>query len=360
MKKVFWLGALWALAVPAYTQTPKSNLLKVYDGTREKNSRGNLGSFEGECLQRIPASFFGGLGKALGLEAATFDPKRHTIESFWVVLRKADGKGRPDISPSGLIYSEGPFKSRYFNSYSTQSVKFKVPQVLPKGDVFFGLRLGVPSSPGWPSDGLSICESSGYFDARPNYAGEHPRKGAKPSSLWCVRYFASKPVSVNEYKGTAAWDMGLLFENTVIQPFAVDPRARSGLKLNFKDYGLAGLWPDLNDLEKYGYKAKFGWRIHEANVPGGFAFVFFSPKILGNPLTLKPYGTWYVDPGSPWFSMSQMAVLDSKGVGATAELDPPAAVRAALSGTTFYAQTIVASPVTGKALPFSNWCAMNF
>ncbi len=360
MKNFLILGTVLALCVPMPAQTPKGNLLEVYDGSREKVSRGTLGSFEGECLQRLPGSSFGGFRKAVGFRAVTFDPNGYSIETFWVVLRKADRNGKPDISPSGLIYSEGPFKTRYNWRFDTQNVKFKTPQVLPEGDVFFGLRVGVAPSPGWPKDGLSISESSGYYDAKPNYAGEHPRKGVDPSSLWNVRYFGSKPISVGEYKRAAAWDMGLLFENTVIQPYAVDPKGRVYVKSNKKDFGLAGLWPDLTDLEKYGYKAKFGWGIHEANMPGGFGFVFFSPKLLKSPLPIPPYGNWHVDPSSLWFYMSQMAVLDSKGNGSTAELNPPALVRTALVGTTFYAQALVASPTTGKVLPFSNWCGMHF
>ena len=156
MKNYLILGTVLVLYVPMPAQTPKGNLLEVYDGSREKTSRGTLGSFEGECLQRLPGSSFGGFRKAVGFRAVTFDPNGYSIETFWVVIRKADRNGKPDISPSGLIYAEGPFKTRYNWAFDTQNVKFKTPQVLPKGDVFFGLRVGVAPSPGWPKDGLSL------------------------------------------------------------------------------------------------------------------------------------------------------------------------------------------------------------
>ena len=381
MKSHHLILPLMALAVPLAAQTRKPNFVFVYDGSVEYTSRGNIGSAEGEILNRMHGGFFGNFRTATAMNFTLQDQNNATAETYWVVIRKSDGKGKPDIrvDPStgkdlGLLFIQGPYTWSGTGSggvsVKTLTINFKKPQPLPEGEFFYGLKLGKVSSAGggWSKDGGSSWISGMYPNLNgspnPGACGEHARKGVIPHMAWNVAYTSGKPSSTSEPFGNRTWNFKLFVDTPVLQAFAVDPagppfNGGCSSKKNMKDFGFAAIWPDLVDLEKYGYKALFGWRIREFNAPNGAGLVFLSSSRLPLPITL-PFGKWYLNPGDRWFRIlgGFSATLNLTGEGDTISLNPPDPARYAMLGLTLYAQAVVVS--SSSKVGITNWTGTSF
>ncbi len=336
--------ALLAFPGAAFAQSPLPNEFHLFDGAPEYAYRALGATQEGELLQEVRGGFFAGLRRAVGLRAVLQDQDARTSEKVWIVVRRAGPSGQPDLSAGGLLLQEGPFPySGQATGVRAWNIKFTFSKalVLPEGTFFYGIRF----APGRSSTDYGSLQMSGDYPANP--CGEHPRKGVLPGLAWKVAYSGGKPSAASTLPYKLAWDMGLLLSPPCIQAYAVDPKSPCLGKKGVPDFGYAALWPDLTDLESYGYKARFGWRVRESNLPGAGGFVFLSGKLLANPLALPGFGKWYLDPADPWFVLVLPVTLDFHGDGRTAALDPPAPVRALLAGTSLHAQGVVLDSKAG-------------
>ena len=252
------------------------------------------------------------------------------------------------------------------NHTLTDSTGSPKPLDLPLGEFFYGFQMGsVPG--GWPADGNSVHISGMYPDlnsaGNPGACGEHARKGVKPEMAFNVSYTAGVPAMVSEPYGNRIWKIMLYIDGyPVLQPYAIDtvgPPFNGGCpqKKDLKDVGFAGLWPDLIDLESYGYKAQFGWRIRQANAPQGLAFLFLSSRTLPVPFQFS-LGRWFLLPADPFMTIGALPVtLDTAGQGYTVPFDPSDTVRYGLLGLKLNAQAVV---VAGTQIEVTNWCGMSF
>jgi hypothetical protein len=355
MRKSLPFAALLGLAALGAAQVP-SNEFHVYDGSVEFTSRGALADNEGEILQGVSGAHFGYLRTAVGMFGTIQDQNNSTAETYHLVIRKDDGTGKPDISPTGLIYMEGPYT---YSGTGTGTVgsfpmrwTFQKPVPLPNEPFFYGIRIGtVPSPNVWPADGGSVHMSGGYPTR--NVCGERPRLGVVPNLAWDVVYTAGQPASVAPTTLDRSYSLGLLFETALLQPYSIDPASACAPKLGTPDFGYAALWPDLADLEKNGYLARFGWRIRDAGAPGGLGVVLVCPFRYTTPFIVPGVGSWYLYP----FALTGFGVtLDGQGEGLSPALDLNHFVRAALLGTEVYAQAVV----FGRTIGMTNWSGIVF
>ncbi len=358
MRRIHALAAVLAVTAFAGAQTPKANTFQVYDGSTEYTSRGYLGSNPGECLQMIPSSHFGYLRKAVKFNVVLQDQNKKTAEEFYLIFRKVTATGQPDISGKGVIYTEGPYKIGGSGSGVgawVLSYTLKKAVTIPAEGCFYGIYWSKPvAKPGWYRDGGSV-HMSGYY---PNpKCGEHPRKGVSPDLAWNVIYHTTTPpyVETKICGGNRSWNMSLGFSTPVLQAYAVDPAAKCTKKTGKPDFGYAALWPDLTDLEKYGYKANFGWRIRAANFPGAVAAIIVAPTVIRKGVQIPGVGDWFINPfGIVVFS----GKLNTTGVVTTPAIDVGfASYREFLAGTSLYAQGGVFG--NGK-YAFTNWVGIEF
>ena len=194
--------------------------------------------------------------------------------------------------------------------------------------------------------------------------------GIKPQCAWCVNYAAGQPASVSQPYGDRAWMIQLHILGPALQGFAIDPIGGPPAsvapprtsKTNFRDFGYAALWPALTDLEQYGYKATFGWRVRAATFTGAPAVIFIASKMYPGGLSLGTiYGKWFLFPTDIYFQIigGFPVVLSSLGEAQTAALNPPDEARRALLGMFLYTQALVVDSATFKG-SLSNWCGMSF
>ncbi len=374
MKPSAFFLALLGLSAYATSQTPKPNSFHVYDGSTEFTSRGTIGSNEGECLNKVPGNHFGFLRPCTKVQYVLQDQNSKTPEYYSFIFRKADPKTHKPlvkIDPQtgkdlGIIYETGKMSYSGSGNGGAAAWIFTLtlgkPVILPDGEFFYGIHFRNVPPPGWTTDGGSMHMSDVY----PGTAcGEHARLGFKPHMAWCITYKNGKPdISTIQEPSTRSWWARLWVQNPVLQPYTIDPAAKctskqKGQKYE-KDLGFAALWPDLVDLEKYGYKAKFGWRVREVNYPSGLALVFLASKQLPLPIRL-PFGNWYLLPSDRYFAIlgGQPAALSTAGVGDTTPFDPPMVVRQLLLGVWFYAQGVAVDAKTGT-FGLTNWCGTSF
>ena len=350
---------LWILCPFSFTQVSKVNEFQVFDGEAEYAYRPFLRTGQGEILQKVPFKFFGSFGVIKGIRAVIQDQNASTSETVWVVIRKADSTGKPDISSQGIILKKGPYRisgqgtgSRAWNFYFS----FSNTITPPKGDFYYGVLL----SPGRSNSDFTSVHMSGDYPN--NKCGEHPRKGVVPNLAWKVVYSGGKPASTSSLSYNLAWDMGLLFDKPVMQAYSVDPKSKCLKKRNLKDFGYAGVWPDLLDKEGYGYKAKIGWRIrdiNQANKNYVKGFIFLSSKKLLNPYYIPGFGYWYLDPNDPWFGLVIVVSFDYFGDGKTNPFDLPDIMRNLLIGTDLFAQSLIYNPIL-SSFCLTSFCGMNF
>ncbi|GEM_PF-5391488 len=359
MRRIHLTAAVLSLAAMAWAQTPKANTFHLYDGSTEYTSRGFLGSNPGECLQKIPASHFGYLRKAVQFNVVLQDQSKATAEEFYLIFRKVDpATGGPDVTGHGVLYLEGPYKiagSGTGVGAWALSYTLKKAVKIPAEGCFYGVYWSKPvAKPGWYRDGGSV-HMSGYYPRKA--CGEHPRKGVATNLAWNVIYHQTLPpyMETKICGGNRAWNMSLGFASPVLQGYAVDPAAKCAGRKGKPDYGYAALWPDLTDLEKYGYLANFGWRIRAANYPGAVAVLLVSPTVIRKGVEIPGVGLWYLHPFSV---IAFSGKLSSKGVAVTPAIDPGyKSYRAFLAGTNLYAQ----GGVFGKGkFALTNWVGMEF
>ncbi len=373
MRKITLIAAVMGLSALAYAQTPKPNKLHVFDGSTEYTSRGTIGSNEGEVLNRIPGKHFGYLRPITQVRYVLQDQNTKTPEYYSFIIRKADPanpvKPLVKIDPKtgkdlGIIYETGKMSYSGKGSGSAGAWIFTLnlpkPVIITKGTFFYGIHFRNVPPPGWTKDGGSCHMSGGY--PSPRICGEHYRLGHKPQMAWCVTYKNGKPdpTTIQEPSINRSFRVWIKVQNPVLQPYTIDPAAKCAAKKGKPDLGFAGLWPDLVDLEKYGYLANFGWHLREVNYPSGIGMVFIASTQLPTPITL-PYGQWFLNPGDPWFTVlgGQAVTLNTKGEGDTAALNPPTVVRQLMVGTWLYAQGVAIDAKTG-AFGLTNWCGTSF
>ena len=359
MRRLVVLSAVLGLA--SFAPSQKVNEFHIFDGTTEFTSRGSIGGTEGEILNKVPKANVGGLKLALGMGYHIQDQNQATREIYYLIIRKADKNGKPDVSKSGLIYKEGPYSVGGSGSGVRawyMRTMFKRPVVLPDDTFFYGIKC--PPTTGWANgkDGFSIHVSVSW----PKNCGEHPRLGFNPHMAWQVPYANGKPSAPNETTDIRSYWMSLLVGGPVLQPFTVDPSAPPSQKCKkgIKDLGFAAFWPDLVDLEKYGYKAQFGWRVRAATFPNGLGLAFVSSKLLPKPIT-TPYGSFYLLPSDRWFLIvGGLSVrVGFWGEGDTVTLNPPDPVRYAMLGMHLYAQGVMIGS-QGKTIQLTNWTGTSF
>ena len=326
MKTHGLFSALIGLSALLPAQTPKPNSFHVYDGSTEFTTRGTIGNNEGECLNKVHGGHFGFLRPCTKVQYVLQDQNDQTAEYYWFIFRKSDPqthKPLVKIDPQtgkdlGIIAQFGKYS--YSGTGSGGAVAwiftFTLPKpvILPDGEFFYGIHFAKGSGAGWTKDAGSIHMSDVY----PGQAcGEHARLGYKPHMAWCITYTNGKPdpAKIQEPSVRSFW-VKLWVQNPVVQPYTIDPAAKCTSKQKGqqyeKDLGFAALWPDLVDLEKYGYKADFGWRVREVNYPSGVALVFLASKQLPLPINL-PFGKWYLLPSDRewinWMSRIVYAAL---------------------------------------------------
>jgi hypothetical protein len=361
MKRLIAAASILGLAALGAAQTPVPNEFHVYDGSVEFTSRGALADNEGEILQGVSGAHFGYLRTAVGMFGTIQDQNNSTAETYHLVIRKDDGTGKPDISPTGLIYMEGPYT---YSGTGTGTVgsfpmrwTFQQPVPLPNEPFFYGIRIGtVPSPNVWPADGGSVHMSGGYPTR--NVCGERPRLGVVPNLAWDVVYTAGQPASVAPTTLDRSYSLGLLFETALLQPYSIDPASACAPKLGTPDFGYAALWPDLTDLEKNGYLARIGWRVSFNSLNRStMGYVFLSPVKLTNPILcpgVMPLGTghFYLHPLGLLASGFVVTLNNGQALTPAIDLDP--LLRIFLLGTNLYAQAVlIDSP--SQEINFSNW-----
>ncbi len=342
-----------------FSQTRVLNELHVFDGEAEYAYRPFSRTGEGEILQKVPSSLVGGIGRINGIRVVIQDQDAATSEKIWIILRKADSRGRPDISSSGIILKRGPYTisgngagTRAWNFY----FHFSQPLSVADKDFFYGVLL----SKGRSNTDFASLHMSGDYPA--STCGEHPRKGISPGLAWRVNYSNGAPVSTSKLPYNLAWDMGILSERPQIQGYAIDPASKCLTKKNVPDFGYAGLWPDLVDLEGYGYKAMFGWRVRDrrnANKTNVKGFIFLSSRMLGTPYYLPGTGNWFLDPHAPIFDLFFVVSFDYFGEGKAGPVDPPQTLRSLLLGTRLYAQALVYDS-TGNKYFLTGYAGIDF
>ena len=252
----------WSLLIfagPALAQTPLPNEFHLFDGASEYAYRSLGATQEGELLQEVRGAFFGGLRRAVGLRVVLQDQDASTAEKVWVVVRKADPSGLPDLTSSGLLLQEGPFsysgKGTGVRAWNVK-VTFSKALTLPEGTFFYGVRF----APGASGTDFGSLQMSGDYPKNP--CGEHPRKGVQPGMAWKVVYSGGKPSSVSKLPYDLSWDMGLLLSPPVVQAFTVDPKSPCLGKKGVPDFGYAAPWPDLVDVAKdRGEDIQATWRV---------------------------------------------------------------------------------------------------
>ncbi len=363
MRGLVILSAVLGLVSLASAQNV--NEFHIFDGSTEYTSRGTLGGVEGEILNKVPGKNVGGLRLILGMGYHVQDQNAATQEVYYLIIRKADKTGKPDITQSGLIYKEGPYS---VGGGSATGVKawylrtlFKKPVVLPSDQTFFyGIKC--PSTTGWANgkDGFSIHVS--LPNQQTKCGGEHPRLGVNPHMAWQVPYSNGQPSTPSETSDIRSYWLSLFVANPVVQPFTVDPAAYKGCtaKKGIKDLGFAAFWPDLVDKEKYGYKARFGWRMKAKGFSNGVGLVFIASKKLPLPMSTA-FGPWYLLPQDRWFQVigGFSVRVGFWGEGDTVTLDPPDPARYAMLGMYLYAQGVMIDS-QGKKIQLSNWTGTSF
>ncbi len=294
-KKAFFLIPFLAGPFP-WLAGQSLNSFLVYDGTTEYASRGYIGKGDGECLQRFPSSHFGCLPRIKAVGFTLQDENAATPEKFWIVFRKANAGGEPDLSPGGMMAMQVPYFTSGYAGRRACSVTSALARPLfrsgccKSSGFFYGLRL--EKARNWPNDGLSI-HMDGYFPALP--CGAHCRTGAFLSLAWNVKYVNGSPYSSLECGGNRAWNISLQVEGTVLQGITAIPGDKCpsyapGPSRPYGNPGCMSLWPDVSR------GVVVGWRIKENNISNGIGFVFVGGSAPGSGIPVPPYGTWCVHP----------------------------------------------------------------
>ena len=378
MRKTTLMAAVLGLSALAYAQTPKPNQFHIWDGSTEYTSRGTIGSNEGEVLNRVHGKHFGFLRPCTKVQYVLQDQNDQTAEYYWFIFRKADPQN-PDkplvkIDPQtgkdlGIIAQFGKYaysgKGKGGAAAWVFTLTLSKPVILPDGEFFYGIHFANVPSPGWTTDGGSCHMSGGYNPSGTTTAakcGEHFRQGHLPHMAWCITYTNGKPdpTKIQEPSINRSFNVSIYVQNPVLQPYTIDPAAKCASKKGKPDLGFAGMWPDLVDLEKYGYLANFGWRLREVNYPSGIGMVFLASKQMPVPIHLS-FGNWYLLPSDPWFTVlgGQSVTLSTTGEGDTTAFNPPTAVRQLLLGTWLYGQGVAIDAKTG-AFGLTNWTGTSF
>jgi len=311
MKLTRLVLAVAAMMLPMAAQ---SNSYLIYDGTTESTSRGGTpGTNAAGILVRYPANQYLG---ALGVVGATYilqDQDFRTADPCTFVVRGHDQlgptSGQPDITPTGILASAGPFNltfptpasgivsAAYWTvTFGTAAAPVRVPATTNPGnppmfeglDMYVGVELGANITAGvaWPNDGISQHNSQTIAPTNPGEqmstltAGYTTLPGvAGLGWRWDVTTAGSPPLLAS---GNRAWWTNTQFAGDILRTNAYNAGAFTGSASGVNpNYGYAGMFPDMN-RQVGGVTASdgVGFRVHATAAQGSPVYLFISSGIM--------------------------------------------------------------------------------
>ncbi|MBK8979072.1 MAG: hypothetical protein IPM29_24515 [Planctomycetes bacterium] len=347
------------------------NRIDIIDGTAEATSRGPVGVDPKLVIQRIPEDQVTGRTSLDSIVLRLQDQAIVTAEVFWIEIRTDDpfgpATGSPDMTPAGLVGGLGPLVVAFPPpgpvSAIEMSVAFAVPLALPPGDLY--VCVGMPASPTWPLDGISV-HTSGTFFVPPSvgeqmnavavgYSGVAGMSGLAWDYDLATAVLAPSP-------GNRLWWIGPRFVDDVCQPFASNPAVFTGIPYAGvagtgtgmdPNLGAAGIFPDVARGDG------FGWRVRATVPPGAPGYIIVStvptPPIpipgVGGTLLLTPTVAFFGGFTAP--SPTEPPPTSEMMFGPYF-VPPPGPV-----GLDLYAQGLTIDPLTG-AMRFTTRCRIRF
>jgi hypothetical protein len=336
-----------------------SGLLHLYDGSTAFTSRpGN--QLTCRAIQRFPADFLNGSNGIVGARVVVQDQNASTVESFFVEILRDDGTGRPDVTAP--LYTAGPYAAPVGGTGAAFTVHTLLfPDVVPApcGEDRY-LSIVLPPAPSWTSDGLSVHNSLSGVTPISVAIRELP-KGEPRTDL----NLAWQEVSgvVTEPSGERCWDMALILGSPALRPWASIPAFTSAsfgaTSARTRDFGQAGLYPDLIDtlgegrFDGFGFRGESGADVGTGTIGLLLLSSFPSPAFC---LPITPTARFGLDPSA----IPVIAVPESGGIyefdfGALAASSPGLTGLLEFYGVSFYTQMAVLDPAEpGAPLRMSN------
>lgn len=319
----------------------RANSISIYDGSTESTSRGNIGVGTGRVIQCLPAYAADGSWALVGTRFVMQDQNSLTSENFTVEVLPDNGPGGPP-DPLNPVLVLGPFASATTTTGGVAAFIYTVtfdPIEVPCGrNVYVSIRL--PANPVWTADGLSIHNSS-----QNGAAGRERPKGDPNANM----NFAWQEIGgvVNEPASERMWNIEFLVDNPALQPFAEQlafTHATFGATAARRDFGQAGLFPDVGDLRAENRFDGLGWRLRSVLHTGtGLpAMLFLCPARLPGWIPIFNCSYLVVD---PTFSIS-IPAGEVGGVYTWGPFFPGGFVGVALAaaGAELHAQAAVLDP----------------
>ena len=300
-----------------------------------------------EVLQGLHRDNFAGIGdngttcEVNSVYHWAVDENPSTTETYSVVFRSQEATSRrPDLTPSGLIASAGPFTSPP-NPTTTRATffvtdTFATPITIPcQGGVFVGLDL--PASPNWPaSDGHAVYVAW-YYPPATSPLGDNPRFGAPRTAFGNTSGTLVRPQS------NLLLRIGMLVDSAVLNIGGIDPAATNQMPAG-SNYGAGGLYPDISGMPR---SDGLDVMIEDQGKPNGMAALFMSTGItsLGG-INLAPItGQLWLDPLA--ITPLTTGSLDAAGIGVI-PLAPPGSIPSGLVGGDIAFQAVTFTiPISG-------------
>lgn len=303
------LATAGALCTAAVAQNPVNDF-HVYTDRTSFTSRAFLGGDPGETLQGYPEMQYRGIGDTGDLQSRkaclvygfgliTQDQNATTVETYWVVFRRATLTGEPDGSPDGLITEFGPFNmptgpdpvpAAWNITINFASSPVSVP--CKDSNFYAGIRLS--ENQAWTADGQSSWASA-YTDPA-STAGDPVIAGAPSWAYQVDATGATRPTNPR------SWNYRLRTERAVFQIGCV--QTTDGL------FGSCGNYPDIT-VQGLAFRVR-----DELNANAPFA-VFVADSLTGGP-PIAFDGHLWLNPGG--MLMVAQGTLDAAG---TIEFVPP-------------------------------------
>jgi hypothetical protein len=275
-------------------------------------------------------------------------------------ILRDDGTGKPDVTTP--LYTAGPYAAPAGPSgaaFTTHTLFFPDVVPAPCGEDRY-LSILLPPAPIWTSDGLSVHMSPSASMGMAWATRELPKGEPRLDINLAWQESAG---SVIEPSGERCWDMALILGSPQLRPWASVPAfsstAYGATSARARDFGQAGLFPDLVDALGEGRFDGFGFRAQSDTDrdTGSIGLLllssFPSPAFC---LPITPTARFGLDPGA----IPVLAVPESGGIyefdfGALASTSPGLTGLLALFGVSFYTQMAIIDPAEpGAPLRMSN------
>lgn len=392
MNRAATLLILLAAAASPLAAQPRGNYYTVFDGSTEATIRWAAAD-EGLYMVYRP-ELIRGLKTVDGFYFVAQDQNTATPEQVTIEIRKDDGLGMPGVLATDILLRSVlnlPFPTTNPIAASGWTVTLNTPFPLPNQDdaVWMGLRF--PAQSAWPTtDGISLHASGGGSTQQ---CIEAPRGETLFSGeLFAGINFTTTPVVAARW-GSNGGNIGprfaASFQEPVLQGFAYNDGynktagfenfctlgSNTPAALPIKNFGYAGIWPDVNDFSKKNRWDGFGWQVtaNQLTANLGVAVLFFS-DMTADPNWFKfPFGTLYLSFISKWFNLVQVAApltLDNTVTPARAiatfgpfSLGPANSVNRFLFARDvgpLHTQAVIVDALNINNIMFSNITTMNF